>query len=328
MWFFKRENKNRNRRTGRHVLDVKLRSDQVRSMRLRMLSIACVVVFGTVLGLYLIWRTGEAVLNRFVYENPDFAIQTVEVRTDGVIAPEQLRRWAGVRIGSNLIALDLETVKRNLEMVSEVDSVSVERILPSTLKIRVTERAPVAQVNVPRANAAGGAVVSVYQVDADSVVMLPLDPHLRAIPLAQADAQLPVITGLNFLQVQPGRRVDSAQVAAAMQLVAAFTCSPMAGLVDLRRLDVSAPGVVIATTGQGGQITFGLDKLDQQLRRWRQIYDLGVQQGRMIASLDLAVGNNVPVNWVMANAAPATVPNAVSNPTKPVKPIKPRRRNV
>jgi len=94
MWF-KRENKNRNRRVGRgHVLDVKLRSDQIRATRVRLMSIACAVIFGTVFGLYLIWRTGELALDKFVYENPDFAIQNVEVRTDGVIAPEELRKRA------------------------------------------------------------------------------------------------------------------------------------------------------------------------------------------------------------------------------------------
>jgi cell division septal protein FtsQ len=147
MWF-KREPKNRRLRRG-HVLDVKLRSDQVSAARTKMASIALGVTFGTVFGLYLLWRTGEWALDKFVYENSTFAIQNIEVQTDGVIAPEQLRRWTRVRIGANLIALDLASVKRNLELVSTIDSVSVERVLPRTLKVRVTERNPVAQVNVP-----------------------------------------------------------------------------------------------------------------------------------------------------------------------------------
>ncbi len=51
----------------------------------------------------------------------------------------------------------------------------------------------------------------------------------------------------------------------------------MAGLVDLQRVDVSAPGVIVATTGQGSEITFSLDNLEQQLPRWQQIYNLGSQ---------------------------------------------------
>ena len=321
MWFKREQNKNRRlRRT--HVLDVRLRSDQVQATRLRLVLLALIIPTVTVLSLYLVWRVGEATLNAFVYENADFAIQQIDVQTDGVIAPEQLRRWTGVKPGANLIALDLAAVKRNLELVSVIDSVSVERILPRTLKIRVTERDPIAQVNVPRADGANGIAVSVFQLDADGMVMQPLDPRLCTVPLAKMNSELPVIAGVNAFQLQPGRRMELPQVQAALQLILAFDKSPMAGLVDLRRVDISAPGVVVATTGQGSEITFGLDNLDQQLRRWRQIYDLGASQQRAIASVDLAVANNVPVRWMLASAAPVTVT------PKAVKPVKNRRKNV
>lgn len=321
MWFKREQNKNR--RLYRHnVLDVKLRSDQVRASRLRLLLFLFLAIIGPFFGLYLLWRIGEVALNAFVYENSDFAIQQIDVKTDGVIAPDQLRRWTGVKPGANLIALDLAAVKRNLELVSVIDSVSVERVLPRTLKIRVTEREPIAQVNVPRADAGGGIAVSVFQLDAGGMVMQLLDPRLCTVPLAQMKADLPVISGLNAFQLQPGRRVELPAVQAALKLVAAFDRSPMAGLVDLRRVDVSAPGVLVATTGQGSEITFGPGNFDQQLRRWRQIYDLGFSQQKAIASADLAVQNNVPVRWMMASTAPAAVT------PKAVKPVKNRRKNV
>jgi len=50
-----------------------------------------------------------------------------------------------------------------------IGSVSVERVLPRTLKISVTERDPVAQVNIPRAGAAGGIAVEVFQLDATAM---------------------------------------------------------------------------------------------------------------------------------------------------------------
>ena len=321
MWFKREQNKNR--RLYRHnVLDVKLRSDQVRASRLRLLLFLFLAIIGPFFGLYLLWRIGEVALNAFVYENSDFAIQQIDVKTDGVIAPDQLRRWTGVKPGANLIALDLAAVKRNLELVSVIDSVSVERVLPRTLKIRVTEREPIAQVNVPRADAGGGIAVSVFQLDAGGMVMQLLDPRLCTVPLAQMKADLPVISGLNAFQLQPGRRVELPAVQAALKLVAAFDRSPMAGLVDLRRVDVSAPGVLVATTGQGSEITFGPGNFDQQLRRWRQIYALGFSQQKAIASADLAVMNNVPVRWMMASTAPAAVT------PKAVKPVKNRRKNV
>ena len=319
MWF-RREQKNRRLDRG-HVLHVKLRSDRVRATRTRLAAIALGVTFGTVFGLYLLWRTGEWALDKFVYENSTFAIQSIEVQTDGVIAPEQLRRWSGVKSGANLIALDLAAVKRNLELVSTIDSVSIERVLPRTLKIRVTEREPVAQVNVPRASASGGMAISIFQIDANGMVMQPVDPRLCLVSLSPMSTPLPVVAGLNVYRLQPGHRVELPQAQAALQLIVTFEHSPMAGLVDLRRVDVSSPGVVVATTGQGGEITFGLDNLDQQLRRWREIYDLGASKNKTIASLDLAVANNVPVRWMEASAAPVAVP-------KNSTPIHPRRKNV
>jgi hypothetical protein len=186
----------------------------------------------------------------------------------------------------------------------------------------VTEREQVAQVNVPTATVSGEIAAAVFQLDMNGYVMKPLDPRLCVIPLSQMSAQLPVVTGLNVYQLQPGHRVESPQAQAALQLIGAFAHSPMAGLVELRRVDVSQPGVVIATTGQGGEITFGLENLEQQLARWRAIYDLAKSKGKMITSLDLAVANNVPYLSVDIAPVPATPPKK-SNPI-----IQPRKRNV
>ncbi len=319
MWF-KRSNHNRRRSPGQ-TLDVKLRSDQLRKDRNRFAAMAIIVGLGTVFGLYVLWRIGDWSLDKFIYDNPAFAIERVEVQTDGIIAPDQLRRWSGVTPGANLIALDLAGVKRNLELVSTIDTVSIERILPRTLKIRVTERHPVAQVNMLRTLPSGEVVVAVFQMDVAGYVMQPLDPHLSVLPLDQVNDELPGVTGLNFCELQPGHRLESPQSLAALQLIAAFNHSPLAGVVDLRSVDVSAPGVLVATTGQGSEVTFALDHLDQQLCRWRAIYDWGHTVSKEIGSLDLAVGNNVPVKWLLAGNTPAANP-------KSVKPLHPRRKNV
>src|ERR1039458_2065129 len=159
MWF---KRKPKNRRLGREqVLDVKLRSSKVRAARTRMTAFSLGAVFATVFCLYLAYRGGEWLLNRLVYENRAFAIQEIDVQTDGIIPVDQLRRWSGVKPEENLLALDLGRVKRDLEMVPLVRSVSVERILPRGMRIRVTEREPIAQINVLRPRPNGGVELSV-----------------------------------------------------------------------------------------------------------------------------------------------------------------------
>ncbi len=319
MSFFRK--KQVNRRLGRvHVLDVKLRSDQVRKSRMRFVALSFGSVVGLVIGAYACWRGGEWVLNRVAYENPAFAINTIEAQTDGVIVPDQLRRWANVRLGENLLALDLARVKRNLEMVPMIASVSVERILPKTLRIRVTEREPVAQVNILRSNGRGGVEAAVFHLDAAGFVIQPLDPRQRTRPLAQGDDSLPLLKGIKPGDLQPGRAVESLAVQAALKLAADFAYSPMAGLVDLKTIDVSASDVLTVKTGQGSEVIFGLENLDQQLRRWREVHELGLRMRRNLATLDLAVSNNVPARWIEASV---TLP-----PAKAPKPLRNRRRNV
>jgi cell division septal protein FtsQ len=147
----------KNRRLGREfVLDVKLRSSQVRTARFRMAAIVLGSLFTAVAVVYLSWRASELALNALLYENKAFAVQEIDVQTDGVIALDQIRRWTGVRPAQNLFALDLGAVRRNLLLVSMIQGVSVEKVLPRTLRIRVIEREPLAQLNVARARLNGG----------------------------------------------------------------------------------------------------------------------------------------------------------------------------
>jgi hypothetical protein len=312
----------KNRRLGRdQVLDVKLRSSQVRAARMRFAALSLGVIFGMVFGAYLIYRSTQWALNHWVYENKAFAIQDLDVQTDGIIPVEELRRWAGIKPEQNLLALDLSRVKRDLELVPLIQSVSVERILPHTLRIRVSEREPIAQANVAQPHPGGGLELAVYQLDADGWVMLPLDPRDRATPLNQADHPLPVISGINANVLQPGRRLTSPQIQAALHFLVAFGQSAMAGLVDLRRVEVSSPEVLVVTTARGSEVTFAPNDFEQQLRRWHTIFDLGQKTGNIIGTLDLAVSNNIPLRWLEATAVPPVVP-------KPPKPPGSKKKHV
>lgn len=296
-WF---RSKPKNRRIVRmHVLDVKLRSDQVRATRMRLTAAALGVTFATILGFFLIWRAGEYALDRLIYQNKSFAVQEIDVRTDGALAADQIRRWASIKAGQNLLALDLARVKKDLELVSMIKSVAVERVLPHTLRLRVTERDPVAQVRYQaRTN------MVTLQLDPDGWVMLPIDPRQRATPVTQTNEALPEIHGLNLTEIIPGRRIESPQGRAALQLIVAFERSPMSGVVDLANIDVSSPQIVVVTTAQNSQITFSTTQdLDAQLRRWRAIHDEATRLGKAIFTLDLSVHTNPPVRLIEASAA-------------------------
>lgn len=301
MWFGKKKRNKRHQR--RNVLDVKLRSDHVRAIRARGFAVMLGVLFGTAFTLYVLWRSGDWVLDRLVYKNRAFAIQVLDVSTDGQIAVDQLRRWSGVQPGQNLMALDLARVKSNLELVPNIHSVSLERHLPRTLRIRVTERKPVARVYLPRMLEGDELVVQTWLLDSEGAVMMPLEARNRQKPADPAEENLPVLTGVSPIEIRLGRVVESSRVRAALRLVQAFNHSSMSAAVRLGRIDLSEPGVLVARTEGGTQVTFASGDFDAQLLRWGEIHQQSVRLNKTILTLDLAVRNNVPVRWVNADTA-------------------------
>src|SRR2546427_3062769 len=304
MWL-KRAPKNRRLERG-NVLDVKLRAKEVRAVRLKLATTALRVPLGTVTTLYLLWRGGVWALDQFVFENEAFAVRDLNIQTDGTIPIAQLRQWAGVKPGDNLLALDLARIKRDIELAPMIETAAVERVLPHTLRVRVTEREPIARIKLPQLQPRGGVVMVSYYLDEGGHVIQPL-PGQPGTAAHNADS-LPVLSGVNAAELRPGSAVGSPRVIAALRLIAAFESSPMSGLVEMKSVDVAGTEVLQVTTGQGGQITFALDRLEEQLRRWRAVYDFGQKNGRAIHMLDLSVANNSPVLWLDAGAGPSSLP--------------------
>ena len=318
---FKRKRKNRRHSRG-YVLDVKLSASQRRENRLRRLILFLGTSLIVLLTLFISWRGGEMLLRHFVYENRAFAINKVEVETDGVLSFEQIRTWAGVREKDNLLALDLARVERDLKLVPAIESVVVERVLPRTLRLLVTEREPVAQVVLTQLRAGGAYDGGVYTLDASGCFMFPVDAAQRAIPAVQTNEHLPIITGIPARDIRPGKQVESPQVIAALGLIQAFERSQMVGLVDLKRIDVATSGVLVVSTGQGNELSFGLLDFDTQLRRWRLVHDQAQRFGKHITALDLAVANNAPMLWTDASGI-APLP-----PPKPHKASRYKKKHV
>ena len=318
--WLKRKPKNRRAPDREYGLDVKLRTNHARAARMRIVGVCMTVVFALAVVVLVFWRGGQWVLNFFIYENDAFAIQQIEVQTDGVLTPDAIRTWARVKLGENLMALDLMHVKRDLEREPCIQFVAVERALPHTLKLTVNEREAVAQTLVTIVSPGGAMDQAVYDFDEDGYVMRPLDPCWRSKP-PEANERLPILVGVPPTDPRPGRRVSSPQIRAALALVCEFDHSPMTGMVEIERIDVSTPEILKVTTTQKAEITFSLSQFDVQLRRWRLISDRFGKWGKAIATLDLSISNNLPVHWVAAGSIPPV-------PTHPLKPLRPKRKHV
>jgi hypothetical protein len=287
-----------------------------------MVFLAMVVAVGTVAGLFLFWRAGEWALRQLVFENRSFAVRTVQIESAGLIPRVEILRWSGVREGENLLGLDLARVKRDLELVPLIRSASVERVPPSTLRIRVTEREPVARVLAPQTAGLGeGTRIVSYFLDSDGFLFGWNSAETWGNYFASAGMRLPIVRGIPGPELRPGRTVALSPVKSALEWAAGFKGSPMAGLVDVRNIDVSFPEVLQVQTSEGSLITFSHGRTEQQLRRWWHVHELGRKQGKIIQSLDLSITNNSPVTFLDARGP-------VESPGVPLVPVPQKKRHV
>ena len=291
------------------LLDVRSRSGPLKALRLRMAVNALAISAGIVLVLFVSWKGGEYLVDQYVYTNPSFAIDRIDLQTDGIIPLEQIQAWANVRSGQNLLALDLSRIKRDLELVPLIESAAVERILPRHLIIRVREREPIARVIVFDARSSDALLKpSPVYLDEHGMVIPPLLRTLNTLAFDNATQFVPTITGISAAAFRPGHIVDSASVLGALQWIRAFQRSEMSGHVEIRSIDVSSPAAMLVSTEQGNEVTFSYRSFETQLARWRGIHDLAQRRTRALASLDLAVTNYVPAVLIdLTNGVPPLV---------------------
>ncbi|MDP6893276.1 MAG: FtsQ-type POTRA domain-containing protein [Verrucomicrobiota bacterium] len=301
------KSRKKNKRIGQNnVLSVRVKSQQARSEQLRWLRSFLILGVTLIALVATSWLGGGLALNRLIYENESFAVSDMDFRTDGIISESQLKDWGGVKMGDNLLSLDLLRIKRNIELTPRVKMASVERFLPDTLQVRVTERVPMAQIWIWQRDSDNDGQYDCIrlQVDESGHVMPPIVGQSSVVfPQHQSEWSLPVIAGIDLKTLRtlaPGRSADLPKLQAALGVIREYRKSAMAGEVDLRVVDLSQPQILRVTTGDGGQIDLSRNRLQQQFNRWSRIRAHGQKYGLAIEAMDLSVTNNVPVRWMLS----------------------------
>lgn len=286
--------------------DAKLRTRDRSRVFWRLAGSAFAALAALAAGVLLFWKGGGLLVDRLVLRNDAFSVQVLDIQTDGIIPIAHISRWTGLGQGDNLVGLDLGRVKRDLELVPSIESAAVEKVLPGTLRIRVTEREPIAQVCLFQSKGPDAPLEpKVLHLDRNGYVI----PDLNLLGLgATLSNYFPTIVGIQASDLLAGRQVTSEQTRAGLRFLAEFARSPVAAAVSVTSVDVSGSQTLRVTTDDGSEITLANENFDQQLARWQRIYNYGVKTEKTLATLDLAVANYVPARWLEVSQTSLTKP--------------------
>ena len=206
-------------------------------------------------------------------KNSRFELQHLIISTDGRLKEDYLRERAGVSEGTNLFAFSFADLQKELESVSQIESVSLRRKLPDTLIIKVKERVPVAQIIGRRVMSAP------WMVDREGVVL----PHRRKL------ASLPVIKGLD-MELQLGKKVEHSDVDIALKIISMVDASSfLKTYIQLDSIDVRYPDYIYLYLRNGLRAKMPRYSLDSRLHKLAGTIQVEAGKGKRLKTLDLTL---------------------------------------
>ena len=230
----------------------------------------------------------------FLLRSPKFDLAIREIRGLRNVPENQIlmKLRAVEDQNKNVISMNLDEIRRSLELIPWIRSAVVRRVLPDKLIIEVTERVPIAFARVDHAT---------FLVD-DQGVLLESDseyPH---------EFDFPVITGLEA-GVEPEVLVrNKKRVTLFQKLIQALDGNGAGLSKDLSEVRLQDPGsLAVLLNDDSVLVILGAEQLDQRFRRYlgmsSQIkqkcpqvdtVDLRFQDQVIIKQLDQSVRNPFP----------------------------------
>jgi cell division septal protein FtsQ len=283
-------------RKQQHLLDVNVRARRAshhRNRRILVVISKVALVIAVCAGLYYGVRAG---LSRFFFDNPDYRLSTIAVRTDGTLPRDQILKSAGLQEGLNIFSVNLAQIHDRLQQLPQVDEVQVDRKMPNEIDIQITERKPIGWITSEKTVADPFASDAAFLVDARGILM----KEKKLLPEYLA---LPLISGCSSEALVPGKVVDSFEAKAALELLRLTTTSFMQTCFQIREVDVSKGYCLLVTDKNHTQVMFGFDHLDTQMQRLEQFLIYSDDSHREIETLNLLVARNIPVTFAKPASA-------------------------
>lgn len=286
--FKKKTTKSNSHRKSDRVLQLKVSSPRIllfQSFRAMKGLIQAVLLLGLVS--YLGWLGVSAVQKHFVY-NDEYLIQQIDLETNGYMTHEDLMEVSGITMNSTIFSVDLQGAQAKLLALPEVISVEMAREMPSTVRVVMEERVPVAWLASGSLGLAGRNSYGGMLVDEHGVMFL------CAGRLWDVAKDLPVIEVFDALSqdFELGEPMTHADALRALSFI---------NLVRKEGVDLSIERLLVENfyslrirTLNSMEARIGMYEHEEALDRLRRVMAHAESSGRELQWIDLLPRHNVP----------------------------------
>ena len=216
------------------------------------------------------------------YWKSNLRVKEIIVEGTKVVEKNEVMQISQVKLGTLLYDVDLTQVQRNVLSHLYVKEASVERNIPSSIKISVVERLPLTLVNADE----------IRYLDEDGFVL----PH----SISKAVFDLPVLSGVPAdVSLKLGSRVEQGDVQEALAVLwsAKLLSKELYHLIS--EVQIRQGDIVLYSAEWGIPILFGRGEIPNKLARldtfWNEVVeDQGVQN---LQYIDVRYADQIVVRW-------------------------------
>ena len=274
MWYddpfvkFKKTKTNRRRKSSRKpILMVNARVAEQRRDRFHKIA-AVVTLCAALVGSTWVAAFGAKAVGRQIFaDNETYTIRNIRTTSDAErVPPALILEWAReseeappVSVGDNLFAVDIGAVREQILAQYVVRDATVQRILPDTLMIEVSERVPIARLG-PRSNP--------YTFDVDREGFL-------LGRSSSSSAQLPRIVGIDPHVARKDGKVSTDMARHALRALDLIDRTPgLARLVDVESIGIGHPDYLQMNLHTGEFVLISPQDFENEA------YEVGAHPGR------------------------------------------------
>jgi cell division protein FtsQ len=220
---------------------------------------------GGVLVAVLVGLTGYEVYG-VVARTTFLRLERIEVSELKRLSREEVIGLAGVKPGDDMLGLRLRRIGEQLAKNPWVEKVRVRRYFPHVLAIEVTEREPIAVVNMGY----------LYYLDKNGEIFKPLNEGDRL--------DYPVLTGITEEDLGKDQAGSREMLKRVRDLIALLNSRQVFRLEDVSEIHYDKGYGFTLFTAQGGvPVKLGNDGFEEKLTRLARIYqDLQSQMGSLV----------------------------------------------
>lgn len=237
------------------------------------------------------WGVYLAARHIFI-DNEEYRLQEIKLETNGHIDHARVVEVTGIDLESSIFAIDTDHVRKRMHDLPEVTHCGVERRLPGTLQITLTERKPVAWLQSALhgfpGKAEGGALV-----DEDGVTF-PCEGALWDI-----SQNLPVVMVGDAARdaFHHGGKMKHAEVMRALHLVRAFNAGDVRADWMPEKILLLNDYSMQVVCNDGSRAVFGMYDHERQLADFITVREHALKTRRMIEHINLIPRKNIPVKF-------------------------------